>query len=163
MHLGVLQSHSQRHVLWWIWYRKGASLSLWLWMEAPFWSLTHMTNQCNLVCFDSSSLLWNYTFVASVLIHLFVFFPPFLLTVENDDTLRYLATVYANHHPTMHLGNTGCPNSSQSMLISIHTSSFSYFNLFSNKKMLSMLSEQFQSLRSVKFIGGGTIFRLMLL
>ncbi|KAK9962180.1 hypothetical protein ABG768_007557 [Culter alburnus] len=34
-------------------------------------------------------------------------------SVENDDTLRYLATVYANHHPTMHLGNTGCPNSSQ--------------------------------------------------
>ncbi|TRY93922.1 hypothetical protein DNTS_035529 [Danionella cerebrum] len=34
-------------------------------------------------------------------------------TVENDDTLRYLATVYANHHPTMHLGNTGCPNSDQ--------------------------------------------------
>ncbi|XP_067306751.1 carboxypeptidase D-like isoform X2 [Pseudorasbora parva] len=31
-------------------------------------------------------------------------------SVENDDTLRYLATVYANHHPTMHLGNTGCPN-----------------------------------------------------
>ncbi|XP_067222221.1 carboxypeptidase D [Chanodichthys erythropterus] len=34
-------------------------------------------------------------------------------SVENDDTLRYLATVYAKHHPTMHLGNTGCPNSSQ--------------------------------------------------
>lgn len=34
-------------------------------------------------------------------------------SVENDDTLRYLATVYAKNHPTMHLGNTGCPNSSQ--------------------------------------------------
>lgn len=33
--------------------------------------------------------------------------------VENESTLRYLATVYANNHPTMHLGNTGCPNSSQ--------------------------------------------------
>lgn len=61
-----------------------------------------------------------------VLIRLFLlFFPPsFLITVENDDTLRYLATVYAKNHPTMHLGNTGCPNSSQRMLISFHTSSF---------------------------------------
>ncbi|XP_072548111.1 carboxypeptidase D [Salminus brasiliensis] len=33
--------------------------------------------------------------------------------VENESTLRYLATVYANNHPTMHLGDTGCPNSSQ--------------------------------------------------
>lgn len=33
--------------------------------------------------------------------------------VENEDTLRYLATVYASHHPTMHLGNTGCLNSGQ--------------------------------------------------
>ncbi|KAL6471136.1 hypothetical protein MHYP_G00197860 [Metynnis hypsauchen] len=33
--------------------------------------------------------------------------------VENESTLRYLATVYANNHPTMHLGDTGCPDSSQ--------------------------------------------------
>ncbi|KAK2831374.1 hypothetical protein Q7C36_016460 [Tachysurus vachellii] len=33
--------------------------------------------------------------------------------VENESTLRYLATVYANNHPTMHLGDTGCPNNSQ--------------------------------------------------
>uniref|UniRef100_A0A673G341 14-3-3 protein epsilon n=1 Tax=Sinocyclocheilus rhinocerous TaxID=307959 RepID=A0A673G341_9TELE len=32
-------------------------------------------------------------------------------SVENADTLRYLATVYANHHPIMHSGDTGCPNS----------------------------------------------------
>ncbi|KAK3560968.1 hypothetical protein QTP86_023158 [Hemibagrus guttatus] len=33
--------------------------------------------------------------------------------VENESTLRYLATVYANNHPTMHLGDTGCPNNGQ--------------------------------------------------
>uniref|UniRef100_A0A672STH2 Carboxypeptidase D n=1 Tax=Sinocyclocheilus grahami TaxID=75366 RepID=A0A672STH2_SINGR len=32
-------------------------------------------------------------------------------SVENADTLRYLATVYAKHHPIMHSGDTGCPNS----------------------------------------------------
>ncbi|XP_064159323.1 carboxypeptidase D-like [Anguilla rostrata] len=31
--------------------------------------------------------------------------------VENEDTLKYLASVYANNHPTMHLGRPGCPNS----------------------------------------------------
>ncbi|XP_043077104.1 carboxypeptidase D isoform X2 [Puntigrus tetrazona] len=31
-------------------------------------------------------------------------------SVENADTLRYLATVYANHHPKMNSGDTGCPN-----------------------------------------------------
>uniref|UniRef100_A0A672JK26 Peptidase M14 domain-containing protein n=1 Tax=Salarias fasciatus TaxID=181472 RepID=A0A672JK26_SALFA len=29
-------------------------------------------------------------------------------TVGNERTLKYLATVYANNHPKMHLGNTGC-------------------------------------------------------
>ncbi|XP_030634505.1 carboxypeptidase D isoform X1 [Chanos chanos] len=33
--------------------------------------------------------------------------------VENEATLKYLATVYASNHPKMHLGNTGCPNDSQ--------------------------------------------------
>ncbi|XP_066520014.1 carboxypeptidase D isoform X2 [Hoplias malabaricus] len=33
--------------------------------------------------------------------------------VENDSTLRYLATVYASNHPKLRFGNTGCPNSSQ--------------------------------------------------
>lgn len=61
----MLQNLSQRRVPLWIWYRKEASLSLWLWMEALFWSPTHMTNQCNLVCFDSSSALGNYTFIES--------------------------------------------------------------------------------------------------
>ncbi|MGH0183337.1 UNVERIFIED_CONTAM: hypothetical protein FKN15_011876 [Acipenser sinensis] len=30
--------------------------------------------------------------------------------VENEDTLKYLATVYANNHPTMHQGRPGCAN-----------------------------------------------------
>ncbi|XP_057694558.1 carboxypeptidase D [Corythoichthys intestinalis] len=29
-------------------------------------------------------------------------------SVENEGTLKYLASVYAKNHPTMHLGNTGC-------------------------------------------------------
>lgn len=49
MHLSVLEIFSQRHKLWWTLYKKGALLSLWLWMEALYWSHTHMTNQCNLV------------------------------------------------------------------------------------------------------------------
>lgn len=39
-----------------------------------------------------------------------VFFP-----VENEGTLKYLAKVYANNHPKMHLGDTGCSNNDQSM------------------------------------------------
>lgn len=54
------------------------------------------------VALDGGSLLVTYPYDKPV------------QTVENDDTLRYLATVYADHHPTMHLGNTGCPNSVQS-------------------------------------------------
>uniref|UniRef100_A0A3P8T6M5 Carboxypeptidase D n=1 Tax=Amphiprion percula TaxID=161767 RepID=A0A3P8T6M5_AMPPE len=34
-------------------------------------------------------------------------------TVENEGTLKYLASVYANNHPKMHLGDTGCSNSGQ--------------------------------------------------
>ncbi|KAG2459522.1 CBPD Carboxypeptidase, partial [Polypterus senegalus] len=30
--------------------------------------------------------------------------------VGNEDTLKHLATVYANNHPTMHLGHPGCTN-----------------------------------------------------
>ncbi|XP_026780023.3 carboxypeptidase D [Pangasianodon hypophthalmus] len=33
--------------------------------------------------------------------------------VENESTLRYLATAYANNHPTMHLGDAGCPSNGQ--------------------------------------------------
>lgn len=32
-------------------------------------------------------------------------------TVGNERTLKYLATVYANNHPKMHLGDTGCSSS----------------------------------------------------
>ncbi|XP_052472781.1 carboxypeptidase D [Carassius gibelio] len=32
-------------------------------------------------------------------------------SVENADTLRYLATMYANHHPKIQSGETGCPDS----------------------------------------------------
>ncbi|XP_072099753.1 carboxypeptidase D-like [Mobula birostris] len=31
-------------------------------------------------------------------------------TVENEETLKYLANVYSNNHPKMHLGHPGCPN-----------------------------------------------------
>uniref|UniRef100_A0A8C6KAB7 Carboxypeptidase D, a n=1 Tax=Nothobranchius furzeri TaxID=105023 RepID=A0A8C6KAB7_NOTFU len=31
-------------------------------------------------------------------------------TVENEGTLKYLASVYAKNHPKMHLGDTGCSN-----------------------------------------------------
>ncbi|XP_039986082.1 carboxypeptidase D [Xiphias gladius] len=34
-------------------------------------------------------------------------------SVENEGTLKYLASVYANNHPKMHLGDTGCSNSGQ--------------------------------------------------
>ncbi|MBN3279631.1 CBPD Carboxypeptidase, partial [Polyodon spathula] len=30
--------------------------------------------------------------------------------VENEETLKYLAIVYANNHPTMHQGHPGCAN-----------------------------------------------------
>ncbi|KAM9320518.1 carboxypeptidase D [Gastrophryne carolinensis] len=33
-------------------------------------------------------------------------------TVENKDTLKHLASVYANNHPIIHLGHPGCPNKS---------------------------------------------------
>ncbi|XP_076591079.1 carboxypeptidase D isoform X2 [Chaetodon auriga] len=35
-------------------------------------------------------------------------------SVENEGTLKYLASVYANNHPKMHLGDTGCSNNGQS-------------------------------------------------
>ncbi|XP_053562111.1 carboxypeptidase D [Bombina bombina] len=33
-------------------------------------------------------------------------------TIENKDTLKHLASVYANNHPTIHMGHPGCPNKS---------------------------------------------------
>uniref|UniRef100_A0A3Q1G7H1 Carboxypeptidase D, a n=1 Tax=Acanthochromis polyacanthus TaxID=80966 RepID=A0A3Q1G7H1_9TELE len=33
--------------------------------------------------------------------------------VVNEGTLKYLASVYANNHPKMHLGDTGCSNNGQ--------------------------------------------------
>ncbi|KAM9734172.1 carboxypeptidase D [Menidia menidia] len=33
--------------------------------------------------------------------------------VENEETLKYLASVYANNHPKMHLDDTGCSNNGQ--------------------------------------------------
>ncbi|XP_053729224.1 carboxypeptidase D [Synchiropus splendidus] len=35
-------------------------------------------------------------------------------SVENEGTLKYLASVYANNHPKMHLGDTSCSNNGQS-------------------------------------------------
>ncbi|XP_070684759.1 carboxypeptidase D [Pempheris klunzingeri] len=34
-------------------------------------------------------------------------------SVENEGTLKYLANVYANNHPKMHLGGNGCSNNGQ--------------------------------------------------
>uniref|UniRef100_A0A4W3IJ27 Carboxypeptidase D, a n=1 Tax=Callorhinchus milii TaxID=7868 RepID=A0A4W3IJ27_CALMI len=34
-------------------------------------------------------------------------------TVENEETLKYLATVYSTNHPRMHLGRPGCPNNTE--------------------------------------------------
>ncbi|XP_037124503.1 carboxypeptidase D [Syngnathus acus] len=34
-------------------------------------------------------------------------------SVENEGTLKYLASVYASNHPKMHLGNTACSNNGQ--------------------------------------------------
>jgi len=36
----------------------------------------------------------------------------FLFVVENKETLKHLASLYANNHPLMHLGQPGCPNKS---------------------------------------------------
>ncbi|XP_066189523.1 carboxypeptidase D [Sylvia atricapilla] len=33
-------------------------------------------------------------------------------SVENKETLKHLASLYANNHPVMHLGQPGCPNKS---------------------------------------------------
>ncbi|XP_004706949.2 carboxypeptidase D, partial [Echinops telfairi] len=33
-------------------------------------------------------------------------------TVENKETLKHLASLYANNHPSMHMGQPGCPNKS---------------------------------------------------
>ncbi len=54
----------------------------------------------------------------------FCFVPCFSISVENADTLIYLATVYATHHPKMHSGDSGCPNSQSMLISSIHSSSF---------------------------------------
>lgn len=37
----------------------------------------------------------------------------FVLTlVENKETLKHLASLYANNHPSMHMGQPSCPNKS---------------------------------------------------
>lgn len=33
-------------------------------------------------------------------------------TVENKETLKHLASLYSNNHPSMHMGQPGCPNKS---------------------------------------------------
>ncbi|XP_069767566.1 carboxypeptidase D [Narcine bancroftii] len=50
------------------------------------------------VVLDGGSLLTTYPYDKPV------------QTVENEETLRYLANVYSNNHPKMHLGHPGCPN-----------------------------------------------------
>uniref|UniRef100_UPI00398E4483 carboxypeptidase D isoform X2 n=1 Tax=Pristiophorus japonicus TaxID=55135 RepID=UPI00398E4483 len=50
------------------------------------------------VVLDGGSLLTTYPYDKPV------------QTVENEKTLKYLATVYSNNHPKMYLGHPGCPN-----------------------------------------------------
>lgn len=50
------------------------------------------------VVLDGGSLLTTYPYDKPV------------QTVENEETLKYLANVYSNNHPKMHLGHPGCPN-----------------------------------------------------
>ncbi|XP_078404147.1 carboxypeptidase D-like isoform X1 [Cetorhinus maximus] len=50
------------------------------------------------VVLDGGSLLTTYPYDKPV------------QTVANEETLKYLATVYSNNHPKMHLGHPGCPN-----------------------------------------------------
>ncbi|XP_031447494.1 carboxypeptidase D isoform X1 [Phasianus colchicus] len=52
------------------------------------------------VALDGGSLLVTYPYDKPV------------QTVENKETLKHLASVYANNHPSMHLGQPGCPNKS---------------------------------------------------
>ncbi|XP_063002757.1 carboxypeptidase D [Elgaria multicarinata webbii] len=52
------------------------------------------------VALDGGSLLATYPYDKPV------------QTVENKETLRHLASLYANNHPTMHLGQPNCPNKS---------------------------------------------------
>ncbi|XP_076138273.1 carboxypeptidase D [Alosa pseudoharengus] len=53
------------------------------------------------VALDGGSLLTTYPYDKPV------------QPVENEDTLKYLASVYAENHPTMHIGNAGCRGESQ--------------------------------------------------
>lgn len=53
------------------------------------------------VAFDGGSLVATYPYDKPV------------QSVENEGTLKYLASVYANNHPKMHLGDTGCSNNGQ--------------------------------------------------
>ncbi|XP_065274163.1 carboxypeptidase D isoform X2 [Emys orbicularis] len=52
------------------------------------------------VALDGGSLLVTYPYDKPV------------QTVENKETLRHLASLYANNHPSMHLGQPGCKNES---------------------------------------------------
>ncbi|XP_048374644.1 carboxypeptidase D [Sphaerodactylus townsendi] len=52
------------------------------------------------VALDGGSLLVTYPYDKPV------------QTVENKETLKHLASMYANNHPTMYLGQSSCPNKS---------------------------------------------------
>uniref|UniRef100_A0A7M4F8C3 Carboxypeptidase D n=1 Tax=Crocodylus porosus TaxID=8502 RepID=A0A7M4F8C3_CROPO len=52
------------------------------------------------VALDGGSLLVTYPYDKPV------------QTVENKETLQHLASLYASNHPSMHLGQPGCPNKS---------------------------------------------------
>ncbi|XP_020374272.2 carboxypeptidase D [Rhincodon typus] len=53
------------------------------------------------VALDGGSLLTTYPYDKPV------------QTVANEETLKYLATVYSDNHPKMHLGHPGCPNNTE--------------------------------------------------
>ncbi|XP_060704425.1 carboxypeptidase D isoform X1 [Hemiscyllium ocellatum] len=53
------------------------------------------------VVLDGGSLLTTYPYDKPV------------QTVANEETLKYLATVYSDNHPKMHLGHPGCPDNAE--------------------------------------------------
>jgi len=55
-------------------------------------------------------------------------------SVENEETVKYLATVYANNHPKMHLGDTGCSSNGQG-------TTFEFYNCLSGLSQMSAVEK----------------------
>lgn len=58
---------------------------------------------------DSNPRNWTWAKIFSISPLTFKFF---FLVVENKETLKHLASLYANNHPSMHMGQPSCPNKS---------------------------------------------------